>query len=113
MADATTNFFQSLAAGAPHPELDKAKGTLRFDLTDGGKRARWLVELDHGNVAVSRRNAKADCVLRAEKAVFDRIASGEQNALAATLRGTVEIEGDAGLLLPFQRLFPDPPRSKQ
>jgi putative sterol carrier protein len=111
MADATKEFFERLAAGGPHPELDKAKGTLRFDLTDTGKRAsRWLVELDRGHLAVSRRNAKADCVVRAEKRVFDRMATGKQNGMAAVLRGELTVEGDAGLLLPFQRLFPAPPR---
>ena len=113
MADATKEFFERLAAGGPHPEVEKAKGTLRFDLTDTGKRAtRWLVELDRGNVAVSHRNAKADCVVRAQKSFFDRMATGEQNGMAALLRGEVMVEGDAGLLLPFQRLFPAPPRSR-
>ena len=102
MADPTTDFFQALAAGGPHPDLGKAKGG-----------TRWLIELDNGNVAVSRRNAKADCVVRAEKSLFDRVASGEQNGMAAVLRGAIVLEGDAGLLLPFQRLFPDPPRSMQ
>jgi putative sterol carrier protein len=42
--------------------------------------------------------------------VFDRVASGEMNALVAFLRGALELEGDRWLLLPFQRLFPGPPR---
>jgi putative sterol carrier protein len=112
MADVTTDFFQALASGGPHPELENAKGTLRFDLRDTGKRpSRWLVALEKGTVTVSRRNAKADCIVRAEKAVFDRVASGEQNAMAAFLRGAIEFEGDAALLLSFQRLLPAPPRS--
>ena len=112
MADVTTDFFQALASGGPYPELENAKGTLRFDLRDAGKRiARWLVALENGAVTVSRRNAKADCIVRADKPVFDRVASGEQNAMAAFLRGAIEFEGDGGLLLSFQRLFPAPPRS--
>jgi putative sterol carrier protein len=112
MADVTTDFFQALASGGPHPELENEKGTLRFDLRDNGKRtARWLVALENGTVTVSRRNVKADCIVRANKAVFDRVASGEQNAMAAFLRGAIEFEGDGGLLLSFQRLFPAPARS--
>ena len=108
----TTDFFQALASGGPYPELENVKGTLRFDLRDAGERiARWLVALENGAVTVSRRNAKADCVVRAGKPIFDRVASGEQNAMAAFLRGAVEFEGDGGLLLSFQRLFPAPPRS--
>ena len=44
--------------------------------------------------------------MRADRKVFDAIVSGEMNALAATLRGAVVIEGDLGLLARFQRLFP-------
>jgi putative sterol carrier protein len=110
MADATTDFFEALASRGPHPELENAKGTVRFDLKDAGKRtARWLVTLENGTAAVSRRNAKADCVVRTDKAVFDRLATGEQNAMAAFLRGAIEVDGDQALLLPFQRLFPAPP----
>jgi len=112
MADATTDFFQALASRGPHPELENAKGTLRFDLKDPGKRtARWLVALENGTAAVSRRNANADCIVRTDKAVFDRLASGKQNAMAAFLRGAIEVDGDEALLLPFQRLFPAPPSS--
>jgi putative sterol carrier protein len=112
MADVTADFFQALASGGPHPELENTKGTLRFDLRDTGKRtARWLVALENGRVTVSRGNARADCIVRADKAVFDRVASGEQNGMAAFLRGAIEVEGDESLLLPFQRLFPAPPRS--
>jgi putative sterol carrier protein len=111
-ADVITDFFQALASGRPHPELENAKGTLRFDLSDTRKRtARWLVALENGTVTVSRRNAKANCIVRADKAVFDRVASGKQNAMAALLRGAIEVEGDPALLLSFQRLFPAPPRS--
>jgi putative sterol carrier protein len=112
MADVTTDFFQALASGGPRPELESAKGVIRFDLRDSGKRiARWLVAVENGTVTVSRRNAKADCIVRSDKAVFDRVASGEQNAMAAFLRGAIEFEGDGALLLAFQRLFPAPPRS--
>ena len=38
MADVTTDFFQALASGGSHPELDNAKGTLRFDLRDRVRR---------------------------------------------------------------------------
>ena len=58
-------------------------------------------------MTVSRRNAKADCIVRADKALFDRVASGEQNAMAAFLRGD-RGRGRRSLLLAFQRLFPGP-----
>jgi putative sterol carrier protein len=111
MTDATTEFFQGLATRGHEPVLAKATGTLRFDLRDGGARAeRWLITIDKGDVAVSHKNAKADCVVRADRALFEGIANGESNAMAAFLRGAVEIDGDRGLLLAFQRAFPGPPR---
>jgi putative sterol carrier protein len=112
MTDATTEFFEQLEARGHEPLLEKARGTVRFDLTDDGRRARWLVEIDKGDVAVSHKNVKADCVVSVDKALFDRIASGRENAMAAALRGQVGIEGDRELLVWFQRLFPAPPRKK-
>lgn len=111
MPDATTEFFTGLEERGHEPLLEKARGSIRFDLLDDGRRARWLVEIDRGDLAVSHRNAKADCVIRAEKALFDRIATGEENAVAAVLRGAMAIEGNRQLLVLFQRVFPAPPES--
>jgi ubiquinone biosynthesis protein UbiJ len=57
-------------------------------------------------VEVDRTDGKADCVVATTRAAFDQIAGGHLNALPAALRGLVEIEGDPGLLIRFQRLFP-------
>ncbi len=49
MTDATTEFFEELAARGHEPALAKVTGTLRFDLRDGGARAeRWLITIDEG-----------------------------------------------------------------
>jgi putative sterol carrier protein len=109
-ADATTDFFQGLASRGHEPALEKATGTIRFDLTGAERATRWLVAIKKGDVNVSHRNVKADCIVRVDRTLFDEIASGRANALAAVLRGAVEVEGDSGLLLAFQRLFPGPPR---
>jgi putative sterol carrier protein len=112
MTDATAEFFEALAGRGHEPVLAKATGTLRFDLSDGGGRAeRWLITISQGDVAVSHRNAKADCVVRTDRTLFDGIASGQANAMAAFLRGAIEVDGDRGLLLAFQRAFPGPPRT--
>ena len=87
-------------------------GTLRFDLSDGGKRpTRWAVDIRRGDLSISHRNARADCVLKADQALFDGIVRGEVNPVAALLRGAMSAEGDLRLLIGFQRLFPDAPRS--
>jgi putative sterol carrier protein len=110
MTNATAEFFQGLAERGHEPALQKATGTLRFDLSDRAGAERWLITIKKGAVAVSRKDAKADCVVRADRTLFDRIASGEANAMSAFLRGAIEIDGDRGLLLAFQRVFPGPAR---
>ena len=108
MTDATTEFFSALEARHHEPLLEKQSGTLRFDLTSGKKTTRWLIEIEDGDVSISHRNAKADCVVRAKKSLFDGIATGQQNAMAAVLRGEVDIDGERTLLVRFQKLFPGP-----
>jgi putative sterol carrier protein len=113
MTDAATQFFQELAARRHEPMLEKVTGTLRFDLTDQKRTTRWLVSVNNGDLDVAKRNAKAGCVVRGDRTTFDRIARGELNAMEAFLRGLLVLEGDQlWLLLPFQRLFPGPPRKR-
>jgi len=112
MTDATTEFFDELSERGHEPLLEKVTGTLRFDL--GGRRqtAHWLVSIVKGDVAVSRKNAPADCTVRMDKVLFDGIASGRENAIAALLRGRVGVEGDIEILMLFERLFPGPPGAR-
>ena len=113
MTDATAEFFGALAERGHEPLLEKATGTMRLDLKDGRKTDRWLVKVVKGDVTISRQNLGADCVVAGDKALFDGIASGRTNALAALLRGAMSVEGDVQLLVLFQRLLPGPPRSRR
>jgi len=106
MTDATTRFFEGLKARGREPRLEKVKASLRFDLTNGEQTSRWHVAIDRGDIAVSHKNAKADCVVRADSSVFDGIASGDVNAVAALLRGAIRVEGDPELLMLLRRLAP-------
>ena len=110
MTSATTEFFETLSKRGHEPMLGKATGTVRFDLTNGKRTERWLVSIDKGNIAVSHKNAAADCVVRARRDVFDKIATGEVNAMAAILRGAISLEGESSMGVLFQRLFPAPPK---
>jgi hypothetical protein len=112
VTDPTAEFFDELARRDHEPLLAKAKGTARFDVVDGARTLRWLVSIDRGNIRVSRRNARADAVVRTDKASFDRAAAGELNFLAAVLRSEVAVEGDLRLLVLLQRLFPGPVRRR-
>jgi hypothetical protein len=112
MADATAEFFEQLGRRGHEPMLENASGTVRFDLKDGQKTDRWLVSISKGDLAVSRRNLRADAVVSADKALFDGVAGGKTNVLAALLRGAMAVEGDIQLLVLFQRLFPGPKRTR-
>jgi putative sterol carrier protein len=112
-ADATTRYFDALAQKGHEPLLERARGTLRVELVNGRRVDRWFVSVDRGDVSVSRKNAAADATLRADRAVFDGIASGKVNAMAAVLRGAVEIDGDQELLVLVQRLFPSPRKRRR
>jgi hypothetical protein len=104
-------FFEGLRRRENDPVLQGGTGTVRFDLVENDKTEHWLVAVSQGEVAVSRRNSKADCVIRTERSLFEGMAGGEVNALAALLRGLVDVQGDPRLLVWFQRLFPGPPSS--
>jgi putative sterol carrier protein len=107
-SDATAEFFAELSSRGHEPLLRKAKGIARFEVIDGRRTGRWLLAMDKGDVDVSRRNAAADCVVRADRATFDRIFRGELNFMAAALRVEVSVRGDPKLLVLLQRLFPRP-----
>ncbi len=110
MIDHSAQFFAQLAS-APQPLLRHLNATVRFDIDEPGVAMRhWLVTIHDGEVSVSRRNARADVVVRASRSLFDRITTGECNAMAAGLRGELGIEGDVRLLAAFQRLLPGPPQ---
>ena len=113
MGAATTDFFEGLNSRGFEPLLETTSGTIRLDLAKNGKVERWVVAIDNGEVEVSHRRGATDCTVHAPAALFDRIASGEENAFAAALRGEVVIEGDSKLLVRLQRLFPSPSRRQR
>ena len=104
----TEAFFDELGGRGHEPLLSGVTGSARFDVVAGGRTRRWLVTVAKGDIHVSRRNAAADVVLRADKASFDRVAAGEGNLTAAVLRGEVAVRGDLRMLVRVQRLFPRP-----
>jgi putative sterol carrier protein len=107
MGDVAAEFFEELGSRGHVASLEKATGTIRVKLGDD---KGWLISVDKGDVAVSRRATAADCTITAPKALFDDIVRGKANAMASVMRGTVGIDGDWQLLVLFQRLFPSPPR---
>jgi putative sterol carrier protein len=106
---ATSDFLESLPSRGDDPVLHQLSGTIRFDLRDGKSVESWFLQLDNGDVKVSRRKAKADCVAAMDREFCDALVTGKTNGFAAALRGDISLEGEVALLLEFQRLFPGPP----
>lgn len=112
MTDVTAEFFDDLAKRGHEPLLGNASGTMRFDIVNGKKTETWFVTIDKGDLAVSRSRGASDSTLVANKALFDRLASGKASAVAEVLRGTLTIEGDWRLLVLFRRILPGPSTAK-
>ena len=113
MTTAGGQLFEQLGEAGHVPLLKQANGTMLFELLGGQRTERWRVIVDKGQVRVARGNGPADCVLRADRELFARMAAGKVNAFAAVLRGAVTIEGDPRLLVLFQRLLPGPPSPRR
>jgi putative sterol carrier protein len=104
----TAEFFNALGSIGHEPMLQKTTGTVRFEVSNGKRTERWLVSIDKGDVAVSHAKGPADCTVRGPKELIDKIVSGEVNAMAAVLRGAIDVEGDTLLVVLIQRVFPAP-----
>jgi putative sterol carrier protein len=112
MADALmAGFFTRLDGSGHEPLLRHVTGTLRFDVVDDGAVEHWLVTIRDGSPTVTRSDAHATAVIRATAATTTGLVTGELNLLSAVLRGDVTAEGDLGLVMLFQRLFPSPSRA--
>lgn len=109
--DATATFFDTLNRRGHDPLLEKVNGTIRFDLARNGGEDHVYLTVRNGDIAVSDGSDGADFVVRANRDVFNGIASGERNAMASVLRGSLAFEGDPQLFLRFQRLLPGPPQA--
>jgi hypothetical protein len=113
MTDGATTFFGDLAQRGEVPLLAKTTGRAQFDLVDGDRIESWLVAVDAGKVTVSPSDGPADATIRVDRALFDRLARGEENAMASILRGAMSCTGDVELLFAIQRLFPGPKASQR
>jgi putative sterol carrier protein len=107
-ATSTADFFDDLSRRGHEPLLKRVGATVRFDITDGDGTEHRLVRIDRGDIRMSAAEGPADCVLGADRAVFDAIVGGRMTVMVALLRGVLAIHGDPELLVLTQRLFPGP-----
>jgi hypothetical protein len=113
MASPTEEFFDDLGQRKHEPLLEKVTGTIRFDLMWGACSEHWLLSILNGDVSISQDMTEADCYVRADRELFDRLTGGEEYLMAALLRGVVALEGSLELVVLFERLLPGPQGSRQ
>jgi putative sterol carrier protein len=107
MTEPTRAFFKRLAE-QHQPLLENLTGVMRFDLVDGERTEHWYLDIRKGDVTVAHTGPEPDCTVSTELATFEAIVDGKMNAMAAVLRGAVQIEGRFALLTAVQRLFAVP-----
>jgi predicted lipid carrier protein YhbT len=106
VAHSIEEFFAELGRRGHEPLVEKATGTMRFDVVRGRRTDHWIVGVKNGDIEVLHQDGEADCVLAADHTLFDGIARGRQSTMAAVLRGALMVSGDPELLVLGQRLFP-------
>lgn len=115
MSQVTEAFLTGLSERGNEPPVRKITGTIRIDLRDNGKVDHWHLTFDGGKVSVKQEakgRGQADCHMITDGELFDRLAGGRGNAMAAVLRGAILVRGDLDKLVAFQRLFPGPPNKR-
>ena len=125
-------FFDALARREHEVRLEDIRGTVRIDIRRSGTKVgevsaanaprdggagrpevdHWVVRLEHGDIGVAHEEAPADCAVRLDEVLFGQLIRGEENTIAALLRGAVIVEGDLFLLISFERLLPAPPGTR-
>lgn len=96
-----------------HPDLpETTAGTVRLDAREDGRTEHWYLTIAHQRIRVKRCADEADLVLRADRDVFDRIATGQLHPGAALGRNDLTVRGDIRLFMMLRRLFPGPPGAR-
>lgn len=112
MSGSAAEYLARRVAGR-HPELPETTGgTIRLDLREGARTDHWYLTIDHQEVRVARLAEEADLVVRADREVFDRVATGRLHMIAELLRNDFTVQGNLRLLPLLRRLFPGPPGAR-
>ena len=95
------------------PDLpETTSGTLRLDAADGGHTTHWRLTVRDQRVEVTRSAEDAELIVRADREVFDQLASGRTHLAAALLRNDLSVQGNMRLLMLLRRIFPGAPDAR-
>jgi putative sterol carrier protein len=112
MSDPTASFFDGLGRRGHERLLKEATGTIRFDLEHDHEVDSWFLVIRQGDLSVSRDEREPNCVVRASRALFDRLVTGHTHIYSAWVRNELRAEGDVRLARLFQRVLPGPPGAR-
>ncbi|MEU5784411.1 SCP2 sterol-binding domain-containing protein [Micromonospora lupini] len=108
MGTTAARFLQDLDPGR-RPDLPTTTtGTLRLDMRGEGCTDHWYLTVADQHVRVTRSADDADLLVRADRAVFDQLATGRLHLAEALLRNELTVRGDMALLMLLRRIFPGP-----
>ena len=110
MTEPTRAFFERLAE-QHQPFLKSLTGVVRVDLVDAERTEHWYLAIRKGDVTVSHEGSEPDCVVSTGLDTFDAIVSGDMNAMAAVLRGAVDVRGDFRFMTALRQLFAVPTKA--
>ncbi|MET8231522.1 SCP2 sterol-binding domain-containing protein [Micromonospora sp. NPDC005298] len=109
MGTTVARYLQQVDDGRRPNLPETTAGTLRLDVRGGGGcTEHWYLTVADQHVQVTRSAEVADLVVRADRAVFDRLANGSAHIAAALLRNDLTVRGDLRLLTLLRRIFPGP-----
>ena len=104
MTHATTEFFDDLARAATSRCWRKQPHRASRPLARLAH-GRWLVTVKKGDMTVSHTNAKADCVIRMDQALFEQIVAGRETQLQPCCGGCSLSKATRSCSCSFERLF--------
>ena len=108
MGATAEQYLRQLDTGR-RPDLpETTAGTLRLDVRDDASTDHWYLTIADQQVRVTRSAGDAELVVRADRAVFDRMACGELHPGAGLLRNELTVQGNMQLLMLLRRIFSGP-----
>ncbi|MET8119539.1 SCP2 sterol-binding domain-containing protein [Micromonospora sp. NPDC005189] len=108
MGTTVAQYLQQLDPGR-RPDLpETTAGTLRLDVRGDGCTDHWYLTIADQHVRVTRSDDDAELMVRADRRVYDQMASGEMHVASALLRNELTVQGDLRLLMLLRRIFPGP-----
>ncbi|WP_422739326.1 SCP2 sterol-binding domain-containing protein [Micromonospora sp. WMMD729] len=108
MGTTATSYLEQLDTGRRFDLPETTTGTLRLDLRDDGYTEHWYLTVADQHIKVTRSADDADLVVRASRAIFDELVSGDLPPGTALLRNELTLRGDMRLLLVLRRVLPGP-----